>query len=876
MISLWIRAVLRHRPARIALAYSGVALAVALVALIGVFSSISAATMTGRAVSQVVVDWQVQPKPGSDAEAVRKSLEALPDLRAVQAVGYADVAALRATTGGTVQTTGAAKVLGLDPGYDATFPGQMRLLLGRLDGPVLAQQTAANLHAGIGDTVRIVAAGGPVPVQVAGIVELPNADALFQTVGAPAGAGPTAPPDNVVILPMARWTDLFAADPAHAVTQFHAACTREGLSGQPATAFVEATRRARNFEAATAGAALVGDNLGARLDAVRGDAIYARVIFLFLGLPAAMLAVLLTISLLSADAESKGRAEALLRLRGLDRGTVLRLILSEEAIGAFGAAVFGGLAALGLAAAQFGFAGLTPAALTWIVLSGTGGFVVALACGLLPAVRRSRDAVIGGRIYFAPGRTPLWQRLWLDMLALALAAAIFARSAGSNYQVVLAPEGVPSTAVDYTAFLSPLLFWIGAVLLTIRLSSWWIGRSARGLAAVARRTGLAGSTAPSVAAGLTRQHRRLAGGIALVALAFSFAFAIAIFNLTYNRQTRVDAMLTNGSDVTVTGSTAVPVDGIADRIAALPGAAAVSPMQHRFAYVGNDLQDIYGIDPAGIGRATSIVDGYFANRDARASLRALAATPDGVLVSQETVNDYQLALGDRINLRLQDARTHQYKAIPFTFAGVVLEFPTAPRDSFLVANDGYIAAQTGSAAHEVLLTRAGGDPRSLADTVRGDLGPAAYKVTDLDSAFRIISSSLTAVDLGRLTAVEIAFAVLLLAAATGMMLYLGFAERRRTAAILAALGASGSELNGFLWSEALIILLPGALIGSVTGIAAADMLVKLLSGIFDPPPDALSYPAVLLAGFAATSVLATIAAVRIALLRLSRAGSAGM
>ena len=131
-------------------------------------------------------------------------------------------------------------------------------------------------------------------------------------------------------------------------------------------------------------------------------------------------------------------------------------------------------------------------------------------------------------------------------------------------------------------------------------------------------------------------------------------------------------------------------------------------------------------------------------------------------------------------------------------------------------------------------------------------------------------------DLGRLTAVEIGFAVLLLAAATGMMLYLGFAERRRTAAILAALGASGSELNGFLWSEALIILLPGALIGSVTGIAAADMLVKLLSGIFDPPPDALSYPAVLLAGFAATSVLATIAAVRIALLRLSRAGSAGM
>ena len=28
-------------------------------------------------------------------------------------------------------------------------------------------------------------------------------------------------------------------------------------------------------------------------------------------------------------------------------------------------------------------------------------------------------------------------------------------------------------------------------------------------------------------------------------------------------------------------------------------------MQHRFAYVGNDLQDLYGIDPATIGRANA-------------------------------------------------------------------------------------------------------------------------------------------------------------------------------------------------------------------------------------------------------------------------------
>jgi len=56
-------------------------------------------------------------------------------------------------------------------------------------------------------------------------------------------------------------------------------------------------------------------------------------------------------------------------------------------------------------------------------------------------------------------------------------------------------------------------------------------------------------------------------------------------------------------------------------------------MQHRFAYVGQDLQDMYGIDPTRIANATSIADAYFADGDARATLARLAATPDGVLVS---------------------------------------------------------------------------------------------------------------------------------------------------------------------------------------------------------------------------------------------------
>ena len=876
MFRLWIAGILKYRSLQVALAYCGVAIAVSLIALIGVFSVVSASTMTRRAVSQVIVDWQVQPKSGADVGAVETALKSLASIRAVARVDYADVAALQANTGGTVQTTGAAKVLGFAPQYRAAFPGQMRLLLGKFDGPLLAQQTAANLHAGVGDTIQISAVGGLRSVTVAGIVELPNADALFQTIGASAGSGPTAPPDNVVILPEPQWSTLFEPDPSGTHAQLHVSFAHDALPSYPDLAFIAEARRARNFEAIVAGQAFVGDNLGARLDAVRGDAIYARVIFLFLGMPAAVLAILLTVSLLTADRDRKSRNEALLRMRGVAPSILLQLIVSEDAVGAAGAAIVGSLVALGLAAAQFGFAILTSAALSWVALSGVGGFVVALSCGLFPALWRLRgDTVVRGRASFIRSATPLWQRLWIDLSCLVGAAAIFLRSASSNYQVVLAPEGVTATAVDYTAFLSPLLFWVGSTLLTVRLASWWIGHSAVALERVASRTGLAKATAPSVAATLSRQNRRIAGGIALVSLAFSFAFAAAIFNLTFNGQTRVDAMLTNGSDVTVTGSTTTPVDPIIQKIAAIPGVAAAVPMQHRFAYVGNDLQDLYGIDPAQIGKATPIEDAYFASKNAIATMKTLASRPDGVLVSQETVNDFQLAVGDMIKLRLQDNQTHRYKAIPFTFVGVALEFPTAPKDSFLVANASYVAAQTGLSAHEVLLVRARDDPQRLASAIRHILGSAsAYSVTDLGSALHIIASSLTAVDLGRLTTAEIGFAVILLVAATGLILLLGFAERRRTAEILSWLGASRAEIGGFLWSEALLILIPGACAGVLIGILAAKMLVTLLSGIFDPPPDALSYPLAQLVGFVFIGAFATWVAVFIAQRRLARESAA--
>ena len=63
--------------------------------------------------------------------------------------------ASKSGAGGTVQTTGAGKVLGIEPDYVDRFPGQIRWLLGSRGGVLIAQQTAANLHVTVGDHVVI-------------------------------------------------------------------------------------------------------------------------------------------------------------------------------------------------------------------------------------------------------------------------------------------------------------------------------------------------------------------------------------------------------------------------------------------------------------------------------------------------------------------------------------------------------------------------------------------------------------------------------------------------------------------------------------------------------------------------------------------------
>lgn len=864
---IWLKGTLRHRFGHLAGAMLGAALTTAFIAAIGIFLTVSNSRMTRRAVRDVPVDWQIQLAPGADIGAVKKQVIETAAPQVIEEADYAQVNGFTALTGGTVQTTGAGKVLGISSGYLSLFPAEARQLTGQAGGVLIAQQTAANLHAAVGDPVTILRAGlPPATVKIGGIVDLPNADSLFQAVGVPPGVAPQAPPDNVLILPDALWRRLFQPQlkirPDSVRMQFHVRLGR-ALPGNPDAAYTAVTHEANNLEARIAGSGIVGNNLAARLLSVSEDALYARVLFLFLGLPGVILVIVLTLSVAGADAARRRSEQALLRLRGASVAQILRLEGGESLLAGAGGALLG-LPLILLFSRLMGIPARElwgRSALAWIVFAALAGLALAIGAVVLPAWAQARKTTVAAAR--APARRPaepLWQRMRLDIIVLLIGAVEYWRTASSGYQVVLAPEGVAANSVNYEAFIAPLCLWLGGILLLSRLLELWLSRG--GPALTKLLTPLAHSLSGLVSGSISRSHALITRGIVLIALAVSFSVSTAVFDTTYNAQSRVDAELTNGADVTVTGTIAAPAGDKLSVLRAIPGVTAAQPMQHRFAYVGNDLQDMYGIDPAHIGEATMISDAYFGSHNAKETLALLARTPDGVLVSQETVNDFQLKQGDLLNLRLFFAGDNKYHTVPFHFVGITREFPTAPRDSFLVANASYLAGKTGLPGAEVVLLRAGGDPAEVAArarTVVRDL-PGA-KVTDLGSVQRAISSSLTAVNLQGLTRLELAFAVLLVAGAAGLILGFGMAERRRMFAILTALGAKDGQLGAFLWSEALLMLVVGVSGGAVLGAGVAQVLVKMLTGVFDPPPEALFFPWGYLIPLGAAAIASTILAV---------------
>jgi putative ABC transport system permease protein len=880
---------LRHRPGQTVTQALVLAAAVALLGAMILFIGHSLRTMTASATRSVPLDLQGPVETYGQARKLSAGIASQPDVAQASPVATAPFAGVSHRGGAGITDAGAGAILAVPPRYLRHIDAFRFLRGGLRPGEVvLDQQLAATLRARVGDTVdlRLGAHTPPRRFTVGGVALVSAPDILFQPLNPQVGPAPAQPPANVAIMPVATFAkavggalpSLGAASPASAAVpgtlsgvqwQVQSQVDRASLSGAPSEAFKRAGQIRNSLERSFPGKIQFVDNLSEGLETAAGDALYAEALFIMLAVPGALLALGLAYLAALGTVDRDRRELALMRARGASRRQLLAMAVGEASIVGLLAGLFGaGISFVAVALLIEGSVGLNPAraatvVLVCIALAIAGGMLARLGTGL----RALSETVAAGRGGSANTRAPLWRRLYLDIVALAISGLIYWLTASTGFSAVVNPDSNPTLSLSIYMFFAPTLLWIGATLLLVRLRGTLFSSVARRLHGSEQRP----NRRTFLLASASRRGPAINRGLIFVGLLLAFGVSLGVFAATYNQQAGVDAQLTLGADVTATAPPGVTAkEGLVKRIEGVPGVSAASPVDHSYAYVGPDLQDTFGIDPASIGAATTLRDSYFIGASAQTMLDRLKASLDGIIVSKETITDYSLEVGDLLRLRVLDHASGNFRVVPFHVVGTVQEFPSAPRDSFMVANLSYLQAADRAGGPNVVFANTSEDPAAVAGRVATATKGFGVAVKDIRQQSVQTVSSITTVDLTGISRLEQAFAIVLAAAAMWLFVNLVVSERRHEFATMAALGASLRDVGAFVRSEAVAVL--GAALGlaAVLGWLLAQMLIAMLQHVFDPPPDHLAIPWGFLGLLAAAAVVGALLAAAVAARSLRR------
>ena len=613
--------------------------ATALLGAMLLFIGNSLQTMAASAVRSVPLDWQGPALSSAQAQRVAAGVARQPGIAQASATATAPLAS--AASFGPTGTTrsGSGSVLAVPPNYLSHIK-TFRMLQGALKPGqvVLDQQMAATLQARIGGTVRLRPAPGarPVPYAVSGVGIVTSADVLFQPLNPALGPAPAQPPANIAILPLGTFARSYAPalrtiTPANVGSnvqpgaqtgvqwQVQAQLDPGPLStGSPTAAYNLANRTRNQVERSLPGQIQFVDNLSDSLNTAAGDALYANALYIMLAVPGALIALGLAYLAALGTVERDRRDLALLRARGATRRDLLAMAgVESAAIGLVAGLAGAGLAFLAVSAVVKGGVGLTltRAAVTTAACVALA-FAGAAAARIGASISVLRASVADSRRSGRREGKPLWQRLYLDWFALAISGLIYWLTASTGFSAVVNPDSNPTLSLSIYMFFAPALLWIGATLLLVRLRG-------RGFAWLARRAagGRANTARGFLLASAGRRGAAINRGLVVVGLLLAFGVNLGIFSATYNQQAAVDAQLTLGADVTVTAPPGVTAGKhLPQRIAQLPGVQATTALDHSYAYIGPDLQDTYGINPATFTDATTLRDSYFIGDSASSAI----------------------------------------------------------------------------------------------------------------------------------------------------------------------------------------------------------------------------------------------------------------
>jgi putative ABC transport system permease protein len=853
-----------------------------------------AATISSR---ENVVPTKAGAPVAASAQALRTAIARVPAVVAADTLSFADLppGSLRSAGGAVVRTP--VRVFAFDRRYAAHYPS-IRVAAGgwRPGAAMLSAEAARTLGAGPGATIslRLPSVRRPLSLRVGGVTDLARAKPLFYSRKTSRLEDFVYVPDSVVVSPEVfrrAVVPAFRAASARPgsqlkslpVSEVDVLVDRARLQSDPGRALAQTRAVARAVAAVARGQDELIDNISNTLAVARADAAVGRRMFVFLGLPAVLLAAFLTAYAGSILASAGRREQAILRIRGAHRGHLLRMLAYRTlALAGAGSVAGAGLGFVSAMAVLGPDTLLTAAAadlLASAVLAVAIGMLVTALALYLPGRRALRREISDERkeLAVAPGgRGALRALRDVAVLAGAAVAGVLAfRAARFEPPSGSVSEGRSVSAMPSQLLLAPLMLWFAGVVVA--------SRGLRGLASrlplpAAPRFGppLSGTLRRS----LRRRARSLGTGIAGVALVVAFGTALALFSDTYDAAKAADARFVVGSDLRVTPSVLnerPKPAAYAGRLA-VAGVASVTPVVSKLdnaVLIGPFDQDratLTAIEPRSFARVAALSDGFFGGGSAAAAMRALRVDPRALLVDAKTADELSVRPGTRVKVLLARG-TKRQTLESFRVAGLFERFPGFPQGTTLVANLDVVAAATRSERADFFLAEtSGGGDAALARAVAAlRSGPGRADALTIDTTATALDkdqSSLTALNVRGLVDLDTIYTLLMSAAVMAIFVFGLMLERRREYVTLRAQGMRTGELRALVLGEATVVAAGGVLAGLAVGVGMAALLVRVLRPLFvlDPsmpfPAADIALPAALACAAALASALAATAALR--------------
>jgi putative ABC transport system permease protein len=794
--------------------------------------------------------------PTSLAELTSR-IAAVPGVATADQLSFVDLApgSLRS---GSRPAAGAVRVFGFDDRY-RQHDDSIRIVTGSYQPGhgLLSAEAARALSVKPGDVVRIDVPGldRPLSVRISGITDLSRARSLFYSRQGQQLEQFVYVQNTVVIeprvfaeevVPAFKEAETTSGDVVKSkpILEVDIAVERERLDADPGTALAQTKAVAGAVTEIAPGQDALVDNISNTLQVARDDARVAKRMFVFLGLPGALMAALLAAYAGGVLASALRREQAVLRIRGANRRHLLRMhALRTLALAAAGSVIGLGLGMASAVAALSAdaLARASTASLVASALLGAGGGFLATGAALYAGGRLAINRDISEERAQLSSRPPAWRRLRLDiavLLVVAIAEGI-ALSTGAFEGVAGSVYYGRSVSLQMHLVIVPIGVWIAGILLLARAVEWLFshlplpgpprfGRPLRGL--------------------LTRSVRRrswaAAGGVIIVGLIFALGTSVASFTASYNRAKAADARFVVGSDVRVTPSPTSTVEHPPGYVEALevPGVQTATPVvfsllnavvQSEF---NEDAASMAAVDPATFGRVAALADTNFVDQTAASAMDALLRDPDSVFLSTELADYLAVEPNDQVQV-LFARGTKEQKLSEMTVIGLFERLPGFPEGADVLASLQRQVRLIPSTNASFFLARTIAPDAATLERAVSALrnGPASVDALQIDTRETALDkdqSSLAALNIHGLLTLDSAYALAMAATAITVFVFGLLLQRRREYVTLRAQGMRAGEIRSLLLMEAGGVVVFGCVTGLLVGCAMAYFLVNVLRPLF--------------------------------------------